>query len=183
LPEKFFDYLKQSSHRLPPGFFRVVNEGFEVARGCVSSISSISDNIKKVQFDILKKHFDPDVKSLIIFLTPGIDMVNGGILSINSLFKETKRLKGVHGYESVLCTYPSDPPLLRYSNFKNNAVLFDFHLALSYFKKLENLLIHVPEHFVYRFYWFMSQKDRVILKNIKNVQINITIQNLDYLPL
>jgi hypothetical protein len=182
LSEKSFEFFKKSSHRFPKKFFRLVNEGFEVTRGYTSSIRSSSKEIKKAQRLYLQENFAKDTKGLIIFLTPGIDMVNGGILSVTSLFEETKRLKYVHGSEAVLCTYPSDPPLLKYTKFKNNNVLLNFSDSLQYFKNLENLVIHVPEHFIYRFYWFINKKDKELLCKIKNVQINILIQNIDFLP-
>lgn len=182
LSEKSFEFFKKSSHRFPRRLFRLINESFEVTRGYISSISSSSKNIKKTQRNLLQENFIQDTKSLIIFLTPGIDMVNGGILSVTSLFEETKRLKYVHGSEVILCTYPSDPSLLKYTKFKNNNVLFNFSETLSFFNYLDNLIIHVPEHFIYRFSWFISKNDRVGLSKIKNVQINIMIQNIDYLP-
>jgi len=182
LSEKSFEFFKKSSHRFPKFFFRLVNEGFEVTRGYISSINSRSKEIKKAQRRYLKENFAEDTKSLIIFLTPGIDMVNGGILSVTSLFEETKNLKNVHGSEAILCTYPSDPSLLKYTKFKNDIVLLNFSDSLQYFKNLENLVIHVPEHFIYRFYWFINKKDKDLLSKIKNVRINILIQNIDYLP-
>ena len=182
LSEKSFEFFKKSSHRFPKRFFRLVNEGFEVTRGYISSIRSSSKEIKKAQRLYLQENFAKDTKGLVIFLTPGIDMVNGGILSVTSLFEETKNLKNIHCSEAVLCTYPSDPPLLKYTKFKNNNVLLNFSDSLQYFKNLENLVIHVPEHFIYRFYWFINKKDKDLLCKIKNVQINILIQNIDFLP-
>jgi hypothetical protein len=182
LSEKSFEFFKKSSHRFPRRLFRLVNEGFEVTRGYISSVSSASKDIKKTQRNLLQKNFVKNTKRLIIFLTPGIDMVNGGILSVASLFEETKRLKYVHGSEVILCTYPSDPSLLIYTKFQNNNILFNFSETLRFFNCVENLIIHVPEHFIYRFSWFISKNDKVVLSKIKNVQINIMIQNIDYLP-
>jgi hypothetical protein len=180
--EKSFEFFKKSSHRFPKKLFRLVNEGFEVTRGYIASIRSNSKEIRHAQRIYLQQNFAKDAKGLIIFLTPGIDMVNGGILSINSLFEVTKHLINVHGSEAILCAYPSDPPLLKYTKFKNNSILLNFSDSLNFFKNLENLIIHVPEHFIYRFYWFISKKDRDLLSKIKNVQINILIQNIDFLP-
>ena len=182
LSEKSFEFFKKSSHRFPRRLFRLANESFEVTRGYISSINSNSKVIKKTQRQLLQKNFARNTKRLIIFLTPGIDMVNGGILSITSLFEETKRLKYLHGSEVILCTYPSDPQLLKYTKFKNNNTLYNFSDVLRFFSNIDNLIIHIPEHFIYRFYWFISKTDRPILSQIKNVQINIMIQNIDYLP-
>ena len=182
LSKKMVAYLKKSSHRLPKRFYRVANESFEVTRGCLSTISSNSKQTKKRQSELLQQNYWKDTKKLIIFLTPGVDLVNGGVMSISSLFEETKRLKQIHESESILCTYPSDPALLKYTKFKNNNFLYDFSQVLTYFNNLESLIIHIPEHYIYRFNLFITNKNRSQLRKIKNVQINILIQNWDYLP-
>ena len=49
--------------------------------------------IQKYQNELLKENYNPNAKKLIIFLTSGYDMVNGGILSISSIYEETIKLK------------------------------------------------------------------------------------------
>jgi hypothetical protein len=148
----------------------------------MSNISSSSRQIRRRQSELLQQNYRKDAKKLIIFLTPGVDLVNGGVLSIASLFEETKRLKQVHQSESILCTYPSDPALLKYTKFENNNFLYNFSQVLAYFNNLEALIIHIPEHYIYRFNLFITNKNRLQLGKIKNVQINILIQNWDFLP-
>jgi hypothetical protein len=174
--------LKKSSHRLPKRLYRIFNEVFEATRGYLSILDSNSKNIKKMQIELLQKNYRKDTKKLIIFLTPGVDIVNGGIMSIASLFEETKRLKQIHGSESILCTYPSDPALLKYTKFKNNNFLFNFSDVLTFFSNLDSLIIHIPEHYIYRFNIFLTNNNRLHLRKIRNAQINILIQNWDYLP-
>ena len=77
-------------------------------------------------------------------------------MSIASLFEETKRLKQIHESESILCTYPSDPALLKYTKFESNNFLFDFSQVLTYFNNLDALIIHIPEHYIYRFNLFIT---------------------------
>jgi hypothetical protein len=177
-----FELLKRSSHRYPRRLYLLVNEGFEVTRGYVNSLKSQSRAIKKTQRLLLRKNYPQDAKGLIIFLTPGVDLVNGGVLSVTSLANETNHLKAVHGCEVALCTYPSDPVLLKYSKFKNSNTLYSLSDTLAYFQKLQKLIIHIPEHFIYRFSWFLTATDRERLSKIPNVQINIMIQNIDQLP-
>ena len=135
-----------------------------------------------MQNELLRQNYRKETKKLIIFLTPGVDLINGGIMSVASLFEETKRLKQIHASESILCTYPSDPALLKYTKFRNNNFLYDFSQVLTYFDSLEALIIHIPEHYIYRFNLFITNSNRMQLSKIKNVQINILIQNWDYLP-
>ncbi|MCW3995881.1 MAG: hypothetical protein NWE98_07000 [Candidatus Bathyarchaeota archaeon] len=180
--EKAFEFLKQASHRLPRKPFLIVNEGFEVTRGYMESLRPYSKDIRKIQKQLLREKYSVDTKQLIIFLTPGVDMVNGGILSITSLFQETSRLRQVHGSEVILCNYPTDPPLLKYTKFDNDNYLFNFKDALQYFTRIEKLTIHIPEHFIYRFFWFISRKNKRILTKIRDAHINILIQNIEFLP-
>ena len=175
-------FLRKASHRLPKRFYRIANELFEATRGYISSLESSSKEIKKMQSELLQQNHRRDTKKLIIFLTPGVDLINGGVMSVASLFEETKRLKQIHESESILCTYPSDPALLKYTKFKNNNFLYDFSQVLTYFDGLESLIIHVPEHYIYRFNLFITKSNRLQLRKIENVQINILIQNWDYLP-
>jgi hypothetical protein len=182
LSKKIIASLRKSSHRLPKRWYRVANESFEIARGYASNLSSSSRQIRKRQNELLSENYQQDTKKLIIFLAPGIDLVNGGVMSVVSLFEETRRLKKIHQSESILCSYPSDPALLNYSRFKNDCLLYDFSSVLNYFGNLESLIIHVPEHYIYRFNLFISKNNCVRLNKIKYVQINILIQNWDFLP-
>jgi hypothetical protein len=174
--------LKKSSHRLPKRLYRIFNEVFEATRGYLSILDSNSKNIKKMQTELLQKNYQKNTKKLIIFLTPGVDLVNGGIMSVTSLFEETNLLKQIHESDSIICTYPSDPALLKYTKFKNNNFLFDFSDVLTFFSNLDSLIIHIPEHYIYRFNIFLTNNNRLQLRKIRNVQINILIQNWDYLP-
>lgn len=177
-----FELLKKTSHKFPKKLYRLVNESFEIIRGAISSIKSNSKEITNTQRQLLKQNYSSETRGLIIFLTPGVDIVNGGILSITSLYKESGRLKNIHGCEVILCTYPSDPSLLKYTKFRNGNYLYSFSDTLRYFRNLEKLIIQIPEHFIYRFNWFLTRTDRDLLSKIKNVQINVMIQNIDQLP-
>jgi hypothetical protein len=182
LSDRSFELLKKSSHRFPKRLYRLVNEGFEVTRGVVYSLYSSSKTIAKTQRRLLQENYSKETKGLIIFLTPGVDIINGGILSVTSLFNETKRLKQVHRCEVILCTYPSDPALLKYTKFANDNLLYSFSDVLSFFSELDKIVIHIPEHFIYRFNWFLTKTDKALLRKIRNVQINVMIQNIDQLP-
>jgi hypothetical protein len=157
----------------------VIPAVFTLTRRCLSPTAR---KITKCQKRFLEENYDQGTKKLIVFLTLGVDTVSGGILSISSIFEETKKLKYIHGAETLLCTYPTDMPLLKYTWFKNNNVLFDFSQALSYFNRLEQLIIHIPEGDIPRFLWCTPINDRLMLRRIKNKQINVMIQNIEMLP-
>src|SRR5271157_4218138 len=176
------DYLRDWFPRIPVKLTQPVIEIVELIDGRIFSLSPRSRRIRANQKQLLANNYSKSTERLIIFLTPGLDIVNGGILSISSIFEETKKLKHIHNAETILCNYPCDPPLLKYSKFENDNIMFSFSQVLTYFDKLENLQLHIPEHAIPKFFWSLSRKDYLSLKRIKNIQINIMIQNIESLP-
>ena len=138
--------------------------------------------IKGIQRRRLKKHYCPNARRLIIFLTLGHNWVNGGILSINSIYDETCRIKQIHGAEVVMCTIPGGEPLLKYSKFRNQNYLYSFSDVLSYFQECKELLIHIPELYVEKFAEEYATKDRLQRKKTSCLHINILLQNIYLVP-
>jgi hypothetical protein len=138
--------------------------------------------IKRIQRGRLIKNYNPNTQRLIIFLTPGHNWINGGILSINSIYNETCKLKEIHGAEVVMCTDPGGNILLRYTKFANENHLYSFSRVLSYFQNLDSLLIHIPELSVEGFAENHSIQARLQPKKIKYLHINILLQNIEYTP-
>ena len=94
---------------------------------------------QKYQNELLKENYNPNTKKLIIFLTSGYDMVNGGILSISSLYEETVKLKEIHEAETIKCIIPGEPLILKYTKFKNQGYIYNFKEVLSFFGNLNDL--------------------------------------------
>lgn len=136
--------------------------------------------ITPIQNELLKKNYDPNICKLIIFCTPGYNLSNGGIMSITSIYQETRNLRYLHGSETIMCTVPGDPVLLRYTKFQNNNYIYQFRQVLSYFTKVEGLIIHVPEYCLNQFIKNITYDKCLKLKSIKNLHINIMLQNLLY---
>jgi len=135
--------------------------------------------IRKFQEKLLQEEYNSTISNLIIFLTPGNDIVNGGILSISSIYEETKKLKNSHNTDVILCTVPGDPPLLKYTQFKNQNYIYDLSSVLSYFLNLKKVIIHIPEIYCGQFLNELSTEDWKILENIENLHINIMMQNIE----
>lgn len=137
--------------------------------------------IKAYQNSIFEQNYDPGTENLIIFLTPGEDVSVGGILSITALYEETKKLKSLHKAEVIMCTNPGDPLLLRYTKFKNQNYILRLPKALTYFKDLKHVIIHIPELSVKQFLEKITQRDRRRLAKIEKLQLNVLIQNIELL--
>ena len=124
--------------------------------------------------------FSPDCRRFVIFLVPGWDFVNGGIMSICSIATETRRLLGASGVSVAVCTAHGQPRLLRYTKFNNDTNLFSFLDMLEWFPKGSEVLVHVPEFSVRMFvsdclHIYRSRPD---LK----WRFNILLQNIDRIP-
>ncbi|HUL00879.1 MAG TPA: hypothetical protein VLX29_08500 [Nitrospirota bacterium] len=135
--------------------------------------------IERHQIKLLRENYPAKAKKLIIFVTTNEDMVNGGIMSICAHYEETTKIQQIHGAEVILCSGPDKKLLLKYTKFKNNNYIFGFSGALSYFQALESIMIHIPEYMADRFVTDLSKKDLSRLKKIKNIHINIMLQNIN----
>lgn len=138
--------------------------------------------IRPVQEKLLKANFSPCIRRLIVFLTPGYDIVNGGIISIASIYEETRKFREIHGSETIMCTVPGDPLLLKYTKFKNQNYIYSLSRILSYFNDLEYLMIHVPEYAVQQFLKNITYSDYSRIRKTRDVSLNVMLQNIDMLP-
>jgi hypothetical protein len=115
----------------------------------------------------------------IVFLVPGKNKVNGGVMSIYMIAGETEQLKEIHQADVFICSYPGSPPLLRITKFPNNAIILDFKSLLTRFKKGTEVLVHIPEIFVSE---FLVQARQQIASRDFRWHFNIMLQNIDLAP-
>ena len=134
------------------------------------------------QRKLLIANYSPRIQKLIMFLTPGFDNVNGGIISITSLYDETNKIREVLGTEVIMCTAPGEPNLIRFSKFDNRNYLYDMQQALSYFTNLNRVMIHIPEYAVSRFVAAIGETRRERFQEIGDVRFNILLQNIGFVP-
>lgn len=127
----------------------------------------------------LTRRLPPDLQKLIVFLTPGHDWRSGGILSINWLCNESARLAEIHQARVVLCTVPGDPPLLKYSWFRNRNYILPLPSVLGRCRKLESIVIHVPEYCVNRVVTWARELGGEAWSRIPAVHWNVLVQNID----
>lgn len=101
-------------------------------------------------------------------------------MSYSSIYEETKKLKHIHGAETIMCTIPGDPLLLRYTRFNNKNYIYRLSQVLSYFRNVESLTVHI-EYYIGNFLRNISIQDYLRLKRINDVHFNIMIQNINFL--
>jgi len=137
---------------------------------------------------MIGKEYDANAKHLIIFFVPGADLftgkdnISGGVLSIASLYNESKKLEQVHAAQVIMCTFPEQPLLLKHLNFQNDITVYRTSLALNYFHNLEKVIMHVPEMFVEHMFDTFSKGEKQALKKIPHVHLNILNQNVRLMP-
>jgi hypothetical protein len=115
----------------------------------------------------------------IIFLTPSRDNVNGGIMSIIVLAKETERIRSLHGADVFVCSYLGNPPLLKYTKFPNDRTILDFQSLVRRFARGTEILVHVPEFFVPM---FVERENGLLHALGHHSQVNILLQNIEMVP-
>jgi hypothetical protein len=144
--------------------------------------------IRKRQNHLLTQNYDSAITRLIVFLVPGSDWatgrdkISGGVLSIASLYGETRAIESVHQSKLIMCTFPLDHLLLRHTNFENDIDVYRFSQLKVYFRNLKELTLHIPEFLVEHFGHTTSSADKHFLKGIPSLQINILNQNIKLMP-
>ena len=120
-------------------------------------------------------------KSLVLFLVPGDKIVNGGIMM---LFRFAKYSRMVNNEAFIaVSTSPGIKTYARNTQFPNEEKVYRFGQFVNNCKKVENLILHIPEFVVGNFYMRLNAKEIKFLKNIKKLQINIMNQNIQLMPL
>lgn len=116
----------------------------------------------------------------IIFLVPGVDDVNGGILAIVSHVAESARMAEIHHAQVHLCTLPGGLTLMRYTRFANDATLLSLDLLLSALAPDALVHLNVPELYVPD----LVRAGLPLLSRYPRhkFSFNIMLQNIDFAP-
>jgi len=118
-------------------------------------------------------------RQLIVYLTPGFDWRCGGVRAIAMHFKEARRISSIHGARVLLAILPGDPWLLKYTWFSNKFYLIPFKTVLERYRKLDWLMLHVPEYAINQFLSALTSEQLELLSRTPHVHINVMLQNID----
>ena len=140
------------------------------------------EKIHKLQNIYVKKYMSSNTKSLVLFIVPASNDVNGGMLSISSIFDETVKIKNIHKSEVLACTSPKGRTIFKYTKFENNLNILRFEQIQKYFNNLKKIIIHIPEfhcqNFINKDFKFIKKW----LSDIEFVHFNILNQNIKLMP-
>ena len=121
-----------------------------------------------------------DVQQTVVILVPGMNKINGGILSIVSITEESRKVCSARGAKVFACTLPGDPPLFKYTLFENNESLLGFETVLKQLPRSSELMVHIPEVYVPRFLAWARNHDYLEIPRV--LRINVLLQNIDLCP-
>lgn len=151
--------------------------------------------VQSIQRGILKKYYNPKASGLVLYLAPGRDRVNGGVMAIHTLYNETKKIKKPLDCEVLLTDLPDNGylfkdsfrkyaknVLLKYTKFDNNASLINFIDAINYFDKINDLIIHIPEIYIDDFLGGLKTRNIDLSLKASHIHVNILLANILLCP-
>lgn len=142
----------------------------------------LNNEYKRQQDDYLNATYSKDTKKLIVYLVPEVDVVSGGVMSICSMARVTRDIKELSDHTVLVSTAPSVTSFFQYSKFESGFNLQRFEQLRVYFNELEEIIIHIPETYVYYFLLKIIPSDADWLRKLKKTQINILNQNMALMP-
>lgn len=143
--------------------------------------------IRKQQNKLIKQQYDKTTENLIVFIVDGAswftgkDTISGGVLSIASIYEESKKLKNIHNSEVIMLTPKDAHLLLKHTKFDNDITVFRFEQLFYYFTNLRKLIFHIPEYLVTKIN-IQFEKKKEYLSGINDLHINILNQNILIMP-
>lgn len=120
-------------------------------------------------------------KKLIIHFIDARDIISGGMLSINRLVKQTKKIPFLSDHELVLSGLPLYNPPVEYRYFEQASPQIKFSKIVKN-SQPDEVIIHLPEVLAPVFHENLSEKQKAWLVKIPRLQINILDQNNTLMP-
>jgi len=143
--------------------------------------------VRQDQDRFLADRYPAAAKKLILFFLDSADLhtgketVSGGLLSINSIFEETVRVKEAHGAEVILCTVEGAYLYFEFSTFKSEQRVLRYEQLEGYFRRAEEIIVHIPE-FMVEYVLGQLQRKRLGFLTSRRLHINILNQNIRLMP-
>lgn len=144
--------------------------------------------IRRAQDEEISRQYEGSGARVIVYLVDGADWVtgreklSGGLLSIASMYEETRKLPMLDGCQVIMATLDSTHLILRHVEFENNITVFRLSQIFTFFPRVRELTIHVPELLIPAFAAQLRRLPAGRLASIKRFQINILNQNILKMP-
>jgi hypothetical protein len=157
-------------------------ECFNNKINCLSELHNKTTNSALPNAKTLDIALSKNIENIIVFLVPPVDGISGGILSIFSIYEETKKLKKIHGSEVIMCTYPGNQTVSRYTMFDNDVDICSFDQLTNHFETIKKIIIHIPEYSCLQIVNNLDEDKKRWLTNIPHAHINVLNQNIELMP-
>jgi glycosyltransferase involved in cell wall biosynthesis len=143
---------------------------------------NLNNEYKRQQDNYLSSHYSKSTKKLIVYLLPELDLISGGVMSICSMARVTKDIEELSDSTVLVATLPSVTTFFQYTKFDAGFNVLRFDQLRDYFNELEDMVIHIPEIYVYYFLLKIKPADTDWFRGLKKNQINILNQNMALMP-
>src|ERR1035437_6564892 len=132
--------------------------------------------IKIIQNKSLIINYQRKTKRLVVFVLPSADFYGnepkvGGILSINSIFQETEKLKDIFGYNCILVTESAANIYASFSFFESDVKIYRYE-QLDYFNEINEVILNIPEYLVPKTLEEFKQNNFKFIKRTHYLHIN-----------
>ncbi len=142
----------------------------------------LNNEYKRKQDEYIRTKYSKHTKKLIVYLVPEVDIIGGGVMSICSMARVTSSIKELSDHVIVVATLPSVTTFFEYTKFDAGFNILRFDQLRSYFTELEEIIVHIPEIYVFYFLLKINAVDSNWLKRLKKTQLNILNQNMLVMP-
>jgi hypothetical protein len=144
--------------------------------------------IKRIEDKSICSEFDLACENLIVFFVPGAnrytgkESISGGVISLVSLCEETRKLKEIHGAETIMCVFPRDCLFLKHENFFNKTNIYRIEQLPDNFRNVKKMIVHLPELMVSSFADALLNNELRWLNRIENIHVNIINASILLMP-
>ena len=122
-----------------------------------------------------------DRRRLIVYLTPGDILVNGGVMSIYNQATSSRMI--LVDAAVVLTTFPRSKKIYAVNRaFPNNERIWRWGQVMRLVRRFDDVLIHIPDYYAGRFFDDLRREEVGLLRACNFFSINIMDQNIIMMP-
>ncbi len=134
----------------------------------------------KAQNEAFEANFG-NSKKMIVYMNFEDNRMSGGIMSIFNFANISKKLRHLHGCDILHANLFNklDKYYLKQTTFRNDEITYRLKQVMEHAKKLDKLILNVPEMLLVEFTQGLTPRYKKILKNIPDFQINVMNQQIE----
>lgn len=121
-----------------------------------------------------------EARELVVFVVPSLPLVNGGVMSIFSLCRQTREIRP--DLHCLIVTWPGFYTHAVNRNFKNDEQVHRWKQIVRQARQVQRMVLHLPEFYATRFPAELDRQSEAFLKAIPELHINILNQNIELMP-